>query len=107
MSANLQILNNSGELSILIPYSATVEQMAEYFVFVVNQDTVAQRKVSLGMRIRDMAVVRSGLEANEVIVLDGIQKLREGSKVKVSSPESAGRDSLNRKAGDSSKRKSS
>ena len=48
MSANLQILNNSGELSILIPYSATVEQMAEYFVFVVNKDTVAQRKVSLG-----------------------------------------------------------
>ena len=48
MSANLQILNNSGEHSILIPYMATVEQMAEYFVFVVNADTVAQRKVSLG-----------------------------------------------------------
>jgi membrane fusion protein (multidrug efflux system) len=107
MSANLQILNNSGELSVLIPYSATVEQMAEYFVFVVNNDTVAQRKVSLGMRIRDMAIVRSGLQPNEVIVLDGIQKLRDGSKVKVASTESAGKDSLNHGAADSSKRKSS
>jgi len=106
MSANLQILNNSGERSILIPYSATVEQMAEYFVFVVNADTVAQRKVSLGMRIRDMAVVRSGLQANEVIVLDGIQKLRDGSKVRVAS-KSTGMDSLNRRIADSSKRKSS
>ncbi len=106
MSANLQILNNSGELSILIPYSATVEQMAEYFVFVVNKDTVAQRKVSLGMRIRDMAVVRSGLQANEVIVLDGIQKLRDGSKVRVAS-ETTGTDSLHHRMADSSKRKSS
>jgi membrane fusion protein (multidrug efflux system) len=105
MSANLQILNNSGELSILIPYAATVEQMAEYFVFVVNKDTVAQRKVSLGMRIRDMTIVRSGLQPNEVIVLDGIQKLRDGSKVKVA--ESIGKDSLNRAATDSFKRKSS
>src|SRR5664279_2379923 len=106
MSANLQILNNSGERSILIPYSATVEQMAEYFVFVVNADTVAQRKLQLGQRIRDMVVVKSGLQQNEVIVLDGIQKLRDGSKVRVAS-ESTGMDSLNRRIADSSKRKSS
>jgi membrane fusion protein (multidrug efflux system) len=107
MSANLQILNSSGELSVLIPYSSTVEQMAEYFVFVVNNDTVAQRKVSLGMRIRDMAIVRSGLQPNEVIVLDGIQKLRDGSKVKVATAESSGKDSPTRGAADSLKRKSS
>ena len=51
MSCNLKILNNSNTETILIPYKATVEQMAEYFVYVVNADTVAQRKVSLGQRI--------------------------------------------------------
>jgi RND family efflux transporter MFP subunit len=106
MSANLQILNSSGEQSILIPYRATVEQMAEYFVYVVNSDTVAQRKLSLGKRIRDMVVVRSGLQANEVIVLDGVQKLRDGSKIKAA-PVSTGTDSPVNKAVDSSKRKSS
>ncbi len=55
--------------------------MAEYFVFVVNADTVAQRKVSLGQRIRDMVIVKSGLQAKEIIVLDGVQKLKDGSKV--------------------------
>jgi len=107
MSANLQILNNSGVKSILIPYKATVEQMAEYFVYVVHADTVSQRKISLGNRIRDMVIVRSGLQENEIIVVDGVQKLRDGSKVKTVSPVSAGSESPGHQTADSSKRKSS
>ena len=80
MSANLQILNNSNYQSLLIPYRACVEQMAEYFVFVVNEDTVAQRKVLLGQRIRDMVIVKSGLQENENIVVDGVQKLKDGQR---------------------------
>jgi RND family efflux transporter MFP subunit len=105
MSANLKILNNSSHQSILIPYRATIEQMAEYFVYVVNADTVAQRKVSLGQRIRDLAIVKSGLNENEVIVIDGVQKLKDGSKVKVAKQVTT--DSLSRPVTDSSKRKSS
>ncbi len=107
MSANLRILNNSSNQSILIPYRAAVEQMAEYFVYVVNADTVAQRKVFLGQRIRDMVVVKSGLQENEIIVLDGVQKLKDGTKVKVPPPHLSGTDSLNHLSADSSKRKSS
>lgn len=107
MSANLKILNNSGIETILIPYKSVMEQMAEYFVYVVNADTVAQRKVVLGQHIRDMVIVKSGLQQNEIIALDGIQKLRDGSKVKVTAPVSAGTDSLGRPVTDSSKRKSS
>ena len=103
MSANLQILNYSGSETLLIPYKATVEQMAEYFVFVVNADTVAQRKVLLGQRILDMTVVISGLKENEMIVLDGVQKLKDGTKVK---PVASGTDSLNHPLKDSSQKKS-
>ena len=81
--ANLKVLNNSSHESILIPYRATIEQMAENFVYVVNADTVAQRKVLLGQRIRDMVIVKSGLKENEVIVVDGVQKLKRRAKVKV------------------------
>ena len=56
--------------------------MAEYFVFVVNADTVTQRKIFIGQQIRDMVVVKSGLEENEIIVLDGVQKVKERSKSK-------------------------
>lgn|SRR5450432_172444 len=107
MSANLKILNNSSHESILIPYRATIEQMAENFVYVVNEDTVAQRKVLLGQRIRDMAIVKSGLKENEVIVLDGMQKLKDGSKVNPGPQQNKGTDSLGRPVADSSKRKSS
>jgi RND family efflux transporter MFP subunit len=106
MSANLKILNNSGAETLMIPYKATVEQMAEYFVYVVNADTVAQRKVFLGQRIREMVIVRSGLKENEVIVLDGVQKLKDGTKVKVAAQQTPGTDSLGRPVADSSKRKS-
>jgi RND family efflux transporter MFP subunit len=98
MSANLKILNNSGTATLMIPYKATVEQMAEYFTYVVNADTVAQRKVLLGQRIRDMVVVKSGLKENEVIVVDGVQKLKDGSKVKVAQQQTAGTDSSKRKS---------
>jgi len=107
MSCNLKVANNSGSKTILIPYRAVVEQMAEYFVFVVNADTVAQRKVFLGQHIRDMAIVKSGLGENEVIVLDGVQKLRDGTKVNPALQTIQGKDSLNHPVSDSSKRKSS
>jgi RND family efflux transporter MFP subunit len=107
MSANLKILNNSGVETILIPYKSAVEQMAEYFAYVVNADTVAQRKLTLGKSIRDMVIVKNGLQQGETIVLDGVQKLRDGTKVKVTAPVSAGTDSLNHPSADSSKKKSS
>ena len=70
----------------MIPYRAVVEQMAEYFVFVVNADSVTQKKIFIGQQIRDMVVVKSGLEENETIVMDGVQKLKNGAKVKVAAP---------------------
>jgi RND family efflux transporter MFP subunit len=107
MSANLKVLNNSGAETILIPYRAVVEQMAEYFVFTVNDDSVTQKKIFIGQQIRDMVVVKSGLEENETIVVDGVQKLKNGAKVKVAAPASPGADSPGRPKADSSKRKSS
>ncbi len=104
MSVNLKVLNNSGAETIMIPYRAVVEQMAEYFVFVVNADTVAQRKVLIGQHIRDMAVVNAGLRENDVIVLDGVQKLKDGTKVKAPASATPGVDSLGRPKTDSLKK---
>jgi multidrug efflux pump subunit AcrA (membrane-fusion protein) len=45
---------------------------------------VQQQKVTLGQHIGDKVIVKSGLQVNEEVVTDGVQKLREGSAVKVS-----------------------
>jgi membrane fusion protein (multidrug efflux system) len=92
MSCNVRIKNDAGDKSILIPYKAVVEQMAEYFCFVVSGNKVKQVKVLLGARIGDKVLIRSGLEPNEEIVTDGIQKIRDGSSVQVgSAPDSSAR----------------
>ena len=56
------------------------------FVFVVgDSNKVSQTKIVTGMRINDNTVVKNGLQQNEIIVTDGIQKLRDGAVVKLAS----------------------
>ncbi|HTQ65451.1 MAG TPA: efflux RND transporter periplasmic adaptor subunit [Puia sp.] len=83
MTCNVRVLNNTSQ-TILIPYKAVTEQMGEFFVFVVgDSNKVSQHKIVLGPRIDDKIVIRSGLEADQQIVIDGMQKLREGSMVQI------------------------
>ena len=83
LSCNLLVKTESADSSLLIPFKAVVEQMGEYFVYVVRDARAFQRKITLGMRIRDKAIVREGLEAGETIVTEGVQKLRDNSPVLV------------------------
>ncbi|MBS1600070.1 MAG: efflux RND transporter periplasmic adaptor subunit [Bacteroidetes bacterium] len=87
MTCNVFVKNTTGAQSILIPYKAVTEQMGEFFVFVVgDSNKVSQHKILLGQRINDKVVVRNGLEINQQIVIDGMQKLREGSVVQPAAP---------------------
>jgi len=85
MNVNVRIKNNSADSSMLmIPYRAVIEQMGEYFVFVVNDSSRAiQQKLSLGPRINDKVVVRQGLNEGDKIITEGFQRLRDSAKVNV------------------------
>ena len=84
MTCNVRVLNNNGgEKSLLIPNKAVVEQLGEYFVFVVENNKALQHKITLGTRIKDMIIVKSGLKAGENVVTEGVQKLRDSSAVQV------------------------
>jgi membrane fusion protein, multidrug efflux system len=53
-------------------------------VYVVTEDqTVAVRAVGVGAAQDDDLSIDSGLSPGEVVVVDGTEKLREGSKVEV------------------------
>jgi len=89
LTTNIRVRHSSGDSALLIPYKAVVESLGEFFVFVV-QDTVAlQKKVSLGTRIGANIVVRSGLAQGEKVVIDGVQKLRDSSAVRLAPPKAA------------------
>jgi membrane fusion protein (multidrug efflux system) len=86
MSCIVRVKNGSAGQQIVIPYKSVVEQMGEYFVYVVGDSSkVEQRKVSIGKNIGDKVIVNKGLQLNEKIVVEGVQKLRPGAVVKPAS----------------------
>ncbi len=89
ITCNVRVKNNAGEKSMLIPYKSVVEQLGEYFVFIVKDNKALQHKVVLGTRINDKIVVKSGLEPGDNVVTEGVQKLRDSAAVQVGPPKAA------------------
>jgi RND family efflux transporter MFP subunit len=84
MSCTVRVKNAGNTPQVMIPYKAVVEQMGEYFVYVLGDSSkVAQHKVALGTRINDKVIVKSGVKAGEKIVVDGVQKVRDGAAVQI------------------------
>ncbi|MBN7812411.1 efflux RND transporter periplasmic adaptor subunit [Algoriphagus sp. H41] len=84
MTGVLRVINADHGDQLVIPYKAVTEQMGEYFVYVLGEDdTVTQQTLKLGTVFGAEVAVREGLQAGQTIVVDGIQKLRQGSKVQV------------------------
>jgi len=81
LTCNLRVLASSSNESLIIPYKAVIEQMGEYFVYVVQNGKVSQRRVTLGMRINDMIIVKDGLQLADQIVTEGVQRLRDNTPV--------------------------
>lgn len=82
MTCNVSVLNKATEPQIVIPHKAVSEQLGIYSVYVVGDSSkVEQRLVELGSQVQDRIVIRDGLQEGEVIVSDGIMKLRPGAVV--------------------------
>jgi membrane fusion protein (multidrug efflux system) len=86
MTCSVRVLNRNENKMVLIPYKAIVEQMGEYFVYVVEQDTARQHKVAMGAQVSNKVVIMNGLNPGEKIVVDGIQKLKNGVAVQLAPP---------------------
>ena len=69
--------------AILVPQRAVSEMQGVYNVAVVGgNDTVEVRMVTPGPRIGTLWLVDSGLKAGDRVVVEGVQKVRPGLKVK-------------------------
>lgn len=83
MNCNLRIKSNDATaLFLLVPTKALIEQMGEFSVFVVNDSSkVVQHKLQLGARINDKVIVKQGLTEGDKVVIEGLQRLRDGAAV--------------------------
>jgi membrane fusion protein (multidrug efflux system) len=70
--------------ALLVPQRAVQELQDHYNVAVVGEDnTVSIRGVKVGPRVDDLWVIEQGLEPGEKVVVEGLQRLRDGMTVHV------------------------
>ena len=82
MNATVRLATNNTAPSIVIPFKAVTEQLGEYFTYVVGDSSkVRQQKVELGRQLGGDVIIRSGLQAGDQIVVEGVQNLHQGSVV--------------------------
>lgn len=82
MTASIRVLNDGKTPSITIPYKAVTEMLGSYFVYVVgDSNVVEQRKVILGKQVGKEVIIKNGLENNEIVVSEGVQKVRNGAVI--------------------------
>lgn len=72
--------------ALLVPEQAIVMRGDQAIVFRVQDGKAQRREVRLGQRRDGQAQVLSGLSAGELIVVSGIQRVADGSAVRVAEP---------------------
>ena len=83
MSCKLEVLDENSGLKVVIPTKAGIEQMGEFLVYLIEDSKVTQRRISPGPDIGTFTVINEGLNPGDRIILDGIQRVRQGSAVTV------------------------
>ncbi len=68
--------------ALLVPQRCVVETQGKNSVFVVSDSTVHFVSVETGPTVGDMWIIKKGLKPGDQVVLEGLQKVKEGLKVK-------------------------
>jgi RND family efflux transporter MFP subunit len=80
--ARIRLPGSSQYEALLLPDEAIGTDQTQRFAFVVNdQNTVEYRRVELGPIIDGLRVVRNGLQPEEWVMVNGVQRVRAGMKV--------------------------
>lgn len=82
MFGRIRVPSSAPATALLVPDSAIGTEQVKKFVYTVGSDNVATPKyVTLGPVVDGMRVVTQGLAANDVVVVNGLMRIRPGSKV--------------------------
>lgn len=90
MFANLELTLKVRDQAVLVPEAAITISSDKASLYTVDSAQNAQLKsVTTGIRTSGRVEITSGLQGGELVVVEGIQKLRPGAKVKLAPPEAA------------------
>ncbi len=82
MTVELTLSERPG--AMLIPEAALVPEGAEQYVYKVEDERAVRTLVRIGMRKRGTVEILSGLSADDQVVVGGVQKVRNGTRVRAS-----------------------
>lgn len=80
---NVQVLADTERAQLVVPASAVQQGPQGQFVYLVRDGKAVVRNVTVADVEAERASIRSGLTAGDVVVTDGIDRLREGSPLEV------------------------
>ena len=83
MTSNVTVQNSTVHQKVYIPLSAIYQTGDTPNVWVINNGVVTLRPIKVGAFGESKVQVLEGLQDGDVIVIAGVQKLREGQKVRI------------------------
>lgn len=67
----------------IIPQKCTFEVLDKKYVYVIDENNVVHpREIEIAQEMPHLYIVRSGLSADDKILLDGIRKVKDGDEIK-------------------------
>ncbi|HEY5037400.1 MAG TPA: efflux RND transporter periplasmic adaptor subunit [Chthoniobacterales bacterium] len=80
--ARVRVQTNVQKGALLVPQRAVLEVQGTYHIDVVGPDNKVQIKnVQVGRRVKGMWIIDKGLEPGEEVIVEGVQKARDGAPV--------------------------
>ena len=80
---HLRLLGSGAYQALLIPDEVITTQQSDTIVYVVGRDgKIEQRKITEGPLVDGLRVVTGGLNADDAVVIDGLQRAKVGVKVR-------------------------
>ncbi|HEY7494467.1 MAG TPA: efflux RND transporter periplasmic adaptor subunit [Candidatus Tectomicrobia bacterium] len=80
--ARVRVPTSDTYRALLLPSEAVGSDLSQQFVFVVNDQNLAEyRKVTLGPIIDGLRVIRNGLQPDNWVIVNGIQRVKTGARV--------------------------
>jgi membrane fusion protein, multidrug efflux system len=84
---NVRMVVDTKTGATIIPMAAIQRGARGTIAYVVKEDkTISMRPITLGPVENDMVAIDGSIAPGELVVVDGIDRLREGAKVEVSAP---------------------
>ena len=93
MYARVKLTGETVPNAILVPQRAVQQLLGKSFVMVVNGDGKSEaRTVTLGDKVGSYYIIKDGVDASDIVVVEGLSNLQEGRELTVTmvTPEDMG-----------------